>query len=269
MKNRNLLKNLAGLLFAVAMLIAAFVVVSPEAVKATTVVPEFSFKNSGKSTVTITDDQCTYVTGELAYIKIKPKADGYLTIKFSNASSLSSYASGKVQLYNGNKAKILSPIDNYNTNYTDSYYYTECYGLKKNTQYYVAVMSYEGVKISADFKKVNDKSGAKKAKAKTINKKKVTTGTVIAGTKSSDWYKIKLTSKQKLRVNFTPYLTDDVNVTLSGPGVNTRTFTLSPSMWWGRKDQIYTTGKVRTGTYYVKVQPSTKSCSGYYKISWK
>lgn len=268
MKKKYVLSNVVRLMFAMVMVIAACIVVSPETIKATTVVPEFSFKNSGKSTVIITDEQCSTVTGELAYIKIKPKADGYLTIKFSNASAVSSYAYGKAQLYNGNKSKILSPISTYSTNYADASYYTESYGLKKNTQYYVAVLSYEGVKVSADFKKVKEKSGAKKAKAKTINKKKAVVGTILAGTKSSDWYKIKLTSKQKLRVNITPYLTDDMNITLSGPGVRTKTFKLSSSILWGKKDQIYTVGKVKTGTYYVKIQPVTTSCSGYYKLSW-
>lgn len=265
MKKTNLWKQITGLVFALAMIIAAFVVVSPEAVKAA----DYSFKNSGKSSVTITDEQCSYVTGELAYIKIKPKADGYLKLKFVNASNLYTYAEGKVQLYNAKKTKVLSPIYSYNTNYTDSDWYTEIYGMKKNTTYYVTVMSSDGVKINAEYKKVSDKSGSKKSKAKSLKKKKTTTGLITAGSSAADWYKFSVTSSQKLRVNITPYLTDDIKVTLSGPGVRTNTFTIDTTMW-GKKDEIYTYGKVRTGTYYVKVQPATKTgCSGYYKISWK
>lgn len=265
MKNRNVWKQLTGLVFALAMIITAFVVASPEAVKAA----DYSFKNKGKSEVVITDEMCSAATGEIDYIKIKPKKDGYLKVKFSNASALYTYAVGEAQLYNGNKSQTLSPVKEYNTNETDAFYSTVCYGLKKGKQYYLAVGSLDGVKVSAEFKAVKDSSGTKKSKAKSIAKKKAATGTIVAGTKSSDWYKFTLTSNQKINVSFKHYLTDDVILTLSGPGVYTRSFRVDGVQNWGYNYKVTTNGKVRTGTYYVKVQPATKTCSGYYNISWK
>lgn len=265
MKNRNVWKQLTGLVFALAMIITAFVVASPEAANAA----EYSFKNKGKSSVVITDENCSYVTGEIDYIKIKPKKDGYLKLKMKNASAVSTNTYGKIYLYNGKKSKALSPVKVYDTNEIDAYYYTVCYGLKKNTQYYVAVTSYVGVEISAEYKAVKDTSGTKKSKAKTIAKKKSAVGTIVAGTKSSDYYKFNVTSNQEINVKLKHFLTDDVILTVSGPGIKKSVFRVDGLQKWGYDFGVGSPGKVIPGTYYIKIQPATKTCSGYYNISWK
>lgn len=260
---KGLCKRFTCFVFA-ALLSLSMVGIMPQDVSAA----DLSLKGSGKTTVTITDEQCYYMTGELTYLKIKPKSDGYLKLKFSNASSSYTYALGKVWLCNKSKTKQLSTSYTYNTNYTDASYYTECYGLKKNTVYYVAVQAYDGVKISADFKKVSDKSGSKKSKAKTIKKGKTVTGILTAGKTTADWYKFKLSSRQKLKVYFTPCATDTVKISFSGAGIKSSTENYNTN-YWGRKIPLSTRDKVRTGNYYIKVQPATKSCTGYYKLSWK
>lgn len=264
-KKTNFLHRVASLALALVMVLSVIVVAVPTEVSAA----DKSFKSKGKSSVTITDEECYYSTGQDTWIKYKATANGYLKISASNASTTSSYTAGYWCLYNKTKATAVSPDNVYNTNYTNSYYYTDVYGVKKGVTYYLNVRAYAGTTINASFTKVTDKSGAKKSKALNLKQKKATTGLIRVGdTKVSDWYKFTINSKKKLNVTITPYTNDSISITISGPGVYTKTSTISSS-YYGKKCPFTTTGKVKAGTYYIQIKPAKKTTSGFYKISWK
>lgn len=272
MKNttKKLFNKVASLALAAMMVLSVFCVSTPTEVSAA----DKSFKSTGKSSVTITDEQCTTITEELTWIKFKAKNDGYLKITATNASSVASYTAGAWQLYDKNKKISVSPAHKYNTNYTDSYFYTDVYGVKKGVTYYLAVNSYAGVKIKASFTKVADKSGSTKAKALSVKKGKSATGLIRVGDKNSDWYKFTLTKKQLLTITVTPYLNDAITVKIVGPSISgSATIT---NDYYGEKYPFrivdkYTQQPIKasTGTYYIQVKSAKKTTSGYYKISWK
>lgn len=270
MKNttKKLFNKVASLALAAMMVLSVFCVSTPTEVSAA----GLSFKSTGKSSVTITDEQCTYLTGNLAWIKFNAKSDGYLKITAKNASSVAPYTQGYWQLYDKNKKNAVSPSHSYDTNKTDSYYYTDVYGVKKGVTYYLAVESYAGVKISASFTKVTDKSGSKKTKALNVKKGKSSTGLIRVGdSKVDDWYKINLSSVKKFTVYLTPYTNDDLVLTISGSRLNrTYSYTVKAGYYGKKLDFPFSTnyGTI-SGTVYVKVEPATKRTSGYYKISWK
>lgn len=271
MKNttKKLFNKVASLALAAMMVLSVFCVSTPTEVSAA----DKSFKSTGKSSVTITDEQCYSATGQPTWIKFTAKNDGYLKITAKMASTYyADFVQGYWTLYNKTKKAAVSPQKLYSTNYTDSYYYTNVYGVKKGTTYYLQVLSDGGVKIDAAFTKVTDKSGTKKAKALSVKKGKAVTGLIRVGDKNSDWYKITLTKKQKLSINITPYANDTISVNIVGPGISgSDTIT---SNYYGEKcpytivDKHHKPTKASTGTYYVQIKPTKKSTSGYYKISW-
>lgn len=262
MEKRSLINKVTSLVLAVAMMFSV-IMVMPKDVSAA----ELSLPAKG-GTVSITDEMSSGVSGQLSYIKYKPSKNGYLQLSFSSATALYSSAAGKVQLLDASRNKALSTQMTYDTSSYEKIDKTECYGVQKGKTYYIVVLSAGGVNIKAKFTKVNDKSGKKKSKALNLPKKKNVVGTVIAGNSSSHFYKFKLTKKQRINFCITPYLGDDVSVTLSGPGVYTRTFRIGSGAW-GQKYPITTSNAVATGTYIVQVKPSVKTCTGYYKVNWK
>lgn len=273
MKNttKKLFNKVACLALAAMMVLSVFCVSTPTEVSAA----DKSFKSKGKSSVTITDQECYKlgqyaVTGEPTWIKFKATSDGYLKITASMASTVyTDYVDGQWQLYDKKKTTAVAPVMYYSTNATDSLYYSDYYGVKKGTTYYLKVYADGGVKLTASFTKVTDKSGAKKSKALNIKNGKSVTGLVRVGdSKISDWYKLSLSSAKKLNISVTTYVNDTLSVTLSGPGVYTKTFNYG-SAAQGKKDRIYTSSKVKAGTYYLQVKPAKKTTSGFYKISWK
>lgn len=262
-KEKSLFHRIASLALALAM-VCSVITVMPENADAA----EASFKSKGKSQVIITDENDYEITGMATLIKFKAAKDGYLKVSASMASTYyTDYVNGIWQLYDSSRKKALSPQNAYNTSATDAYYYTDCFGVKKGKTYYLAVWANGGVKLTADFT-ATKAVGSKKTKAKSISKGKWAVGSVAAGTSSAQWYKFNLSSRQKLKVYLTPYMTGSLYMTLSGPGVYTRTFTVSSS-YWGKQYGTYTSGKVKNGTYYVKLQPVTKQSSGFYKLKWK
>lgn len=262
MEKRSLINKVTSLVLAVAMMFSV-IMVMPKDVSAA----ELSLPAKG-GTVTITDEMSSGVSGQLSYIKYKPSKNGYLQLSFSSATKLYSYAAGKVQLFDASRNKVLSTQMTYDTSSTQKIDKTECYGVQKGKTYYIAALTAGGVNISAKFTKVNDKSGKKKQKALTLKKKKKVVGTILAGSSNSHFYKFKLTKKQKLNFGITPYLGDTVIVTMSGSNVFTKTFRVGSGSW-GTRYQIYTSGAVNPGTYYVQVKPASKVCTGYYKVDWK
>lgn len=228
-------------------------------------------------TVTITDDECSSA-GNLTWIRFKPKANGYLQLKFTGASQAVKSPYGVAQLYDRTKEKKLSAELEYDTGNANAGLMTEYYGVQKKKTYYIGVAAVGGVKIAAKFKKVTDKSGKSKKKALNIKKgKKGVVGVIAAGTKFSHWYKFKIPKQQKMSLNIVPYLTGNISVKISGctrgGGIIKCRETVNNIInlnGWGAKCGYSSKGKkVNSGICYVQIKPTSKTCSGYYKISWK
>lgn len=257
------------LVLAVVMVFSVVTVAAPQEASAA----NYNLKSSGKTVVSIKDEQSSPEINDYIWLKIKPKSDSYLELKFSHNSAAYLNSVGSVTLCNAKK-KQLTTVYKYNTKLTNKYYYTVDYGLKKGTTYYVCINAENGVKITANVKKTTAPA-TKKNKAKTLTRKKTVNGLMVAGSTKSSYYKFKLTKSQKISVNVTPFTTDPFYITLSGPGVKTSTFLVSSPLdgnyiAWGYNNPFSTRGKVtKTGTYYIQIKPATKNCSGYYKINWK
>ena len=123
------------------------------------------------------------------------------------------------------------------------------------------------------FTPVKDRSGASQAKAVNVNRNKKGIGLLVAGEKGTktDWFKIRLTRKQKVTFTFTARANDHLRLQI---------VPADPKLFiWG--SSIYaksTTEKVSTkdafpaGTYYIKISrmlTGDKDTSGYYSFSWR
>ncbi|MBO5524687.1 MAG: hypothetical protein J5986_13635 [Roseburia sp.] len=273
MKNttKKLFNKVACLALAAMMVLSVFCVSTPTEVSAA----GLSFNSKGKSSVTITDEQDTTATGQPTWIKFTAKQDGYLKVTAKMASTkYTDFVQGYWTLYDKTKKKAVSPQSVYSTNYNDASAYTTVFGVKKGVTYYLNVLSDGGVKLTASFTKVTDKSGTKKAKALSIKQKKDATGLIRVGDKNSDWYKFTLTKKQYLSINITPYATDSITVNIVGPNKLKGNGIITKS-WYGKKysfeivNQYDQPVKASTGTYYVQIKATKKTTNGYYKINWK
>lgn len=263
-----------------AVMMVSVIGIMPESVSAA----EKSIASKGGS-VAITDAECSYATSEYTWIQYTPKADGYIKLTFAPNSAVVSYPEGTAQLYNKTKSKALSDVFSFFTDDNRQVFKSDYYGVKKKTTYYIRVTSYGGVNVNIKFVKFKDKSGTKQSKAITLKKGKQTTGVMTAGSNKAHWYKFNMSKPSKLSFFITPFTTGDVSVTLKGPGSNN---TISGTVrcrsyqynydgsvnvtgnYWGRKYTCYESSRLhRTGMYYVQIKPTTKTGTGYYKISWK
>lgn len=274
---RSLCSKLTSLALAVVMMLSV-IGVMPEAVSAA----EKTMPAKG-GTVTITDNEVVEsveTTGGVHWIKYKANANGYLKVKFSAKSSLTSYPYGTMQLYDGKKNKALSSATSFFTDDNRDAFCSDYFGVKKSKTYYIRVVSYGGVKIKGTFKKVTDKAGTKQKKALTMKKKKAVTGVMTAGTSGTHWYKFKLSSPSKLKIMIKPYLTGSVNVYVKGPGagnsmqkqVDCRVYYSDgiDANAWGSNYPIWDKNLImKSGTYYIRVTPTSKTCTGYYTLKWQ
>ncbi len=269
---KRLLKRVVSFALALVMMASAFAVSVPDEVQAAG--KEFKMKNN-KATVKIYDKEANagltqdgeiVATGKVIWIKYKAPKDGYLKISAAE-STKANFSLGEWQLCNKSK-KALSPITVYRTDKTDVYYKTDYFGVKKDATYYLGVLACTGVKIKAQFTSCTDKSGTKKAKSLNLKQKTEVKGVVKAGTTNSHWYKFTTTKNQPLKITIKPWMTGDLTVKVTGPGVYPST-SLVKSTNWGESFVISTkNNSVRAGTYYVEVKPSSKSSTGMYKIKW-
>ena len=91
-------------------------------------------------------------------------------------------------------------------------------------------------------------------------------GLIIAGSKTADYYKFKLSSSNKIRIYLKGSATDKFKATVYNGSKTVGTYTFSGN---GFDGYIYSVGKWPAGTYYVKVQRADTKSSGYYTIKWK
>ena len=270
-KGKRVWNRVVSFALAVVLMATAFAVTVPEEVQAA----EKKFKSTGKTTLTIKDSERYYdddlkPVGKVTWIKYTATKNGFLKVTAANsAKSDYTYALGQWRLYNKTKKKALSPTYTYNANYSSAFYTTDYFGVKKGTTYYLQLKPACGVKLTASFTAVTDKSGSKQGSALNLQRNKKTNGLITAGSKAAHWYKYTLSSAQPLKVYFSPYLTNDVEITIFGPGVQTMKKTVKmTSQTWAREISYTTKENVRAGTYYIAIRPVSTTCTGYYKVRW-
>lgn len=270
-------------MLAAVMVVTAFVIPSAEEVMAASAM---QFKGTGKSSVTIKDDDCFSDSGEVNthYIKFKAGATGTITVKMSNASSEYAYAYGNITLMNSKKKALGKTREGWNTNYDNSAYYTRAYGVKKGQTYYLAVQSASGVKVSATVKAVKKGKNTSKGKATKLNAGKKVTGVIIAGDSKADWYKLSLTGNKRIKLNYSAKTNGDndksgIKVTFCNSKGKKFLYNsydwvspFAPSSWTKYYRRNSVTGAqtgLASGTYFVKVERYNKTSSGSYTLSWK
>ena len=241
-----------------------------QTVKASTDYNLGSLKKSGSIIVDVGED-----FGEWKYIRFVAPQDGYVVFTVNGTENTRGTVDGHCFLCNAKKNRITSDDDT--SLDTDSSF---TYGVKKNKVYYLQVKMYakEEYQVSYKFTKVNEKTGNhKKSKAATIKKSKTVKGLLMAGEKKADWYKIKLTQKQVLRLTVTTKSYRGIRVEVFDkygekvygldfyhPGSFNGTKTIHSAKWNGKAM------KIKPGTYYVKVYTNkdSKAC-GYYSLKWR
>lgn len=237
--------------------------------KAAAAETEYNF-NKNKS-VTITDQKCHAATGEYTWLKYTAKADGYLTVKLAKADGSVSDAKGYVSLFDSRKSALSSKSIFYNTeNSRSAFWYEVTFGLKKGQKYYIRIMGENGVKVSRTFTKLKDKAGATRVKAKKLNKNKSRKGLIEAGAANADWYKIKLTKNQKIRLYYDVRSRGGFKISLYYGKQRISSRNIRYTFNQG-KITYYLANKKKVlipGTYYIKVEQADTSSSGFYKLKW-
>lgn len=209
--------------------------------------------------------------GDLTYHKIKISRPGYLTVY---GYSYSTYTHDKyslgVQLCSSRKKPLEQQYKTSLSDYTKPAY-KAFYAVKKGT-YYLAVTA-KDYRLRYSFTPVTERSGASKAKAVTVARKRTAKGLLVAGENGTktDWFKIRLTRKQKVTFTFTTRANDylrfqivsaNPKVVIGGSSVFSKNTT----------EKIATKDAFPAGTYYIKVSrmlSRDKDTSGYYRFSWK
>lgn len=223
-----------------------------------------------EQSVTNRNTTITYYTGNYSssapdlYIKYKAPANGYLTLTANSGS-------GYVTLCNAKK-KALSTKDTIHSEYTNN---KSVYGVKKGTTYYVKVNSYENTfALNLKTTAISEKSGASKKKAKTMAVNKNVKGTIVAGTKTADWYKIVLTKSSRVTINVKSSSNGNLKISVYKGSSSYGSGSMSGINY---SNQFISVNKYNTsqrvrwtkGTYYVKVERGNSTSSGYYTLKWQ
>lgn len=292
MKEGRKCNKIVSLVLAAIMMVSVFAVSTPEQVQAA---GELSFKGSGKSTVAISDDECTYVTGKETYIKFKPSKTGYVTVTLKNNSTAASGgAAGYLTFCNGNKSSLGQNREYYDTVGEGSRYYTRTYGVKKGKTYFFKIESVGGVKVSANVVSAKKGTNNTKSKAKSLGKNKTAKGLIIAGENKADWYKIKVTKRQQVKINYNvktngAQYSSEIVSCYNGLKIalyqkNGKPFADGSNYYalanienpkdvdgpyYLYNSYTYKKSGIDPGTYYIKVERYNKTSSGYYTIKWK
>ncbi len=160
--------------------------------------------SSGK-TVTISESETYQKTKGYVYLKYTATKNGYVRLKFSNATSSQSSVNGNVWITN-KKKKELSNYEYFKTGTSTSTNYKYVYyGVTKGTTYYFKIKVKSAVKVTLKQYTVKDSSGSKQSNATKIKAGKTKKGYIAAEDSSSDYYKIVLTKAQKIKLTFKGY----------------------------------------------------------------
>lgn len=200
---------------------------------------------------------------EPVYHKITTSKAGYIKLE---AASFDAYSkSVTVTLCNSKKEEIGNYI--YLTESNDN---TAYFGLAKGT-YYIKIKNSSPYKIKYTATAVTDQSGASKAKAVSVPKNVTKKGLILStdATKKSDWFKIKLTKKQKIRFNIAVKSTDRISFKIVPASSKTIIFGDTVSLSGSDTMEVVSQDSFVAGTYYIQVSKSYGEGSGYYTITGK
>lgn len=148
-------------------------------------------------------------------------------------------------------------------------------GVKKGT-YTIQVKSYSPIiGVTYKFVKKSQSSyGTKKAKAKTLKKKKTYKGLIITNSKKSHWYKFKNPKLQKVSIVIDHKLSGGGNGGIKVTVINKSGSKFVDYIYPNQakyETSIYTVGKnnkLAKGTYWIKIQ-SYNGGNGYFTVKWK
>jgi stress response protein SCP2 len=192
--------------------------------------------------------------------------------------------------YLNNKKKPISSISLLNDNNLTGI------GVKRSSVYYIKLWKPDkssegtttitGMKYQIDRILYSDNSTQRKAKV--LSKGKSVETLVLAGTKTTTWYKITLSKKQSLTITFESHLLQNngnglkFNIYAVSNGkaysITKNTEPLSDEATATYSNKKYKmnypkkkiqTGELPAGTYYLKIESENKTTSGSYKVNWK
>lgn len=224
------------------------------------------FVNSGDASVSAKETTAYYSQNytENSYTKISVNKTGYICVETPSTQ----YSSVYVTLCNKSKKAVSEEI------YVSSSSPYTYFAVSKGTYYIKTRASSDGMyNVRYTFTKVSEKSGSKKAKAVNIKKNKTIKGVLTANNKSqADWYKVKLTKKQVLKITYKSLNTGgygDIKLQVIPANKNMKIYGDTVKLANGTSGTAKSTGKWSAGTYYLKVTKGDKKASGYYQIKWK
>lgn len=196
------------------------------------------------------------------YHKITIAKSGYIKVE---ANSLEEYNSLYATLCNSKKTSLTE-----STYLSSSQDYTTHFAVKKGT-YYIAIKASNPYKLKYKFTAITDKGASAKGKATSIKKGQTVKGLIFAedSTSKYDWFKVKLTKKQELKLDLVAY--GNYSLKFQIIPANSRVIIWGDTMTLYEKDSksFYSSDKFPAGTYYIKVSKSQKKSSGYYTIKFK
>lgn len=264
-------KYCKGILFALICIFCTF----PQTLFAAENEKEYDFNKNDR--ITITKEESYAVSGQYTWLKYVPSEDGCLIVQMSTPEGSVEDATGYIALFNSSKSSILSSKTIfYNTTHKNNPFWHEfTFGLRKDQTYYIQIRGDNGAAVSGTFKKIDDKSGSSKAKAKVIKKNKTKTGLIPAGVSETDWYKIKLPKQKKLHIYYQAKTSGSFKMTIyQGKNlIGSRNIYYTSGE---KKITLYqyskTTNKksgLKKGNYFVTIERTNSASSGYYQIKWK
>lgn len=199
------------------------------------------------------------------YVKIRPTVDGYVTVNLYKGTNYD--YSGDITLLNSSAKAISETEWVYAAN---SDYYKAVFAVKKNTTYYLRLTGVNGkTAIRYTQTRVAEKSGATKAKAVTVSRNKAISGTLTAGSNQADWYKVKLTKKQVLKMYTTANCSGKMKLQVYYSNGKKLGWDQTVAYSINQKGEFYSTTKLAKGTYYIKIYKYDSLTTGNYTLKWK
>ncbi len=188
------------------------------------------------------------------YFRFKAVRNGYLKVQSSEGYD-------KVTLCNSKKKALSNAVS---TNYSPTF------GVKKGKIYYVKVAAGYNLDGAYALKVTNstisEKSGKKKSRAVLLKKKRTKKGTIVAGEKRTDWYKIRVPKRKSVRITMKGATNDELKIAIYKGNRRVGRSTLG---YYSKSITLRSVGKLSKGTYYIKVYRGTKKSSGWYSLRWK
>lgn len=183
---------------------------------------------------------------------------------------LGGHVKGYVTLYNAEKKAISATEYINNIGNTSSDPCARAYYMVEKGTYYIRVStSTMPYIVGYSLVDTKDASGASKAKAAKLTiGGKAKQGMVLASDseQKTDWYKLTLKKKKKLRIVVDAYVSGRLAMELCGDDSKGRFYWGGVKILKTEHAQLITKEKLQKGTYYIKVTKIDNESFGYYEI---